>query len=1258
MNRAVRLVELTVSNVGVLVGSVTLGPFVEGINIIHGGNEAGKSTLVEALRIGLFERHGTRHQGIVALQPHGTRLAPEVEITLTIDGEQLRIHKRFLEKPMSTLWLGDGTMLCNREADEELLRRLEGRLPKKGAVSREDMGVWGLLWVTQDETAHADPGATLGEDVRGALADAVGRQVGLLTGGKEGERIRSRVQGEVARFYTQKRVEPTGILRDAHLARQKAEERLTFIEQSLRENEAQRERWTREAARLESLEFSLPTLRDELETARQTAQALHQHEARLTTARAEQATAEARRDARQREVEERKGLVDTIEQLSCDTREERSRLEAMVQLHAEREREGEVAEAALTAIEAQLEAQRAEREATHPLLARAYALDQVARTATDLARAEMLEAESAEVKQALERDALDGRQYDALVSLREQCVVLRSRLEAEGTRVLVPTAAAGETTTGGEGDAGTEESAGVPTTVWLPMPGAVLSVPGIGEAQIDPARPGLALACGRARETQARLREALRSAGPKDLQTARERRAARAVAEEDIWVQRARLAEVAPEGLEVLVREAAAFAERWAHAQGRLAEAERFRSALDRLLTKLGDQPIDDTTVDALRRLSHDVDVADAAWSAVGTQVTVRALDDLTVDLGDGTPATWLAAGQVSPWQIVRPTTMTIGNAELHLVPRGEDLVKAEARLEHARQALGTALQERSLESLAHAEELARARAETESARVRLEQRLGDAAPEGLDVLRKEVARLAAETSDLKSRVQVAREASARVTALEIKLDSNRMTEEAIHRLEALAEEFARCEHEVSVLAARVRWLTGPYAGQERPIAERGPLCAGPTDAENPAHGWEIIPGELTEASHLAQLERTLDDALERANACDLDDARSRWTHGLSLAERQEQLATELERLAPAGLAALRERHGAVLDALGDGPTETDIPSATALQALLEGLTTRIDALERERLPLQEALARHDAARRDDERALSELRVRESSLRHQLDMAQSRLGSAREVASDAALSERLDDAQRVLATADEALAVATTALADAAPELHRDEVARAEGALRAQEAAARTLRDSVVHLETLLDRAALDGHFEALGDARAEHAAAIEIHHRLEREARAARLLADLVEEAYAEAQRRYLTPVVNEVARYLVHLRPGTEIRMTQDLRLDKVTRRGIQEDFDQLSGGTREQLSVIVRIALARVFARDRRPLPLLLDDTLGWTDDTRFLTMVKILRDAAKELQVLILTCHGARFERLMPDYCADLDDLKRDAGMSVS
>ncbi|HRI72121.1 MAG TPA: hypothetical protein PK156_48140, partial [Polyangium sp.] len=247
----------------------------------------------------------------------------------------------------------------------------------------------------------------------------------------------------------------------------------------------------------------------------------------------------------------------------------------------------------------------------------------------------------------------------------------------------------------------------------------------------------------------------------------------------------------------------------------------------------------------------------------------------------------------------------------------------------------------------------------------------------------------------------------------------------------------------------------------------------------------------------------------------------------------------------------------------------------------------------------------------------------------------------------------LDKAQTDLVDSKSVADAASLELAAATPELLRDEVARAQFALDTQEGHLQKIRNEVSSLQALLAKAAAEGRFEELSDAKAEQATATEALARIERQARAARILWDLTEEAYTDAQRIFLGPVLKEAAPYLSNLRPGTEIRMTPDLRLDKVVRQGLEEDFGQLSGGTREQLSVIVRIALARVFAKDRRPLPLILDDTMGWTDDARFVSMVKILRDAAKELQIILLTCHGTRFDRLKPDFRVDLDELRRNA-----
>ena len=223
------------------------------------------------------------------------------------------------------------------------------------------------------------------------------------------------------------------------------------------------------------------------------------------------------------------------------------------------------------------------------------------------------------------------------------------------------------------------------------------------------------------------------------------------------------------------------------------------------------------------------------------------------------------------------------------------------------------------------------------------------------------------------------------------------------------------------------------------------------------------------------------------------------------------------------------------------------------------------------------------------------------------------------------------------------------------PELLEGDAERAGETLADNRSQEKRLDHELTRLKARMEVAAAAGRFEQLGDAEAELESAAAALARVERAAAGARRLAQEVGVAYADAQRRFLAPVVKEARPYLSAIRPGTEIRMTEDLTVAKVVRRGTEEDFDQLSGGTREQLSVIVRLALARVLARDEdaEPLPLILDDTMGWTDEPRFVEMVRILRNASKQFQLIVLTCHPSRFARLQPGRTIELDTLRREA-----
>jgi hypothetical protein len=88
----------------------------------------------------------------------------------------------------------------------------------------------------------------------------------------------------------------------------------------------------------------------------------------------------------------------------------------------------------------------------------------------------------------------------------------------------------------------------------------------------------------------------------------------------------------------------------------------------------------------------------------------------------------------------------------------------------------------------------------------------------------------------------------------------------------------------------------------------------------------------------------------------------------------------------------------------------------------------------------------------------------------------------------------------------------------------------------------------------------------------------------------------------------------------------------------------------LDDDDGGVRERLAAVVRITAARMTTRGQTLLPLVLDDTMGWGEGGRLASMVQMLRDASRELQIIVLTVQPSRFNRLDVDYAVDLDPLR--------
>ena len=124
----------------------------------------------------------------------------------------------------------------------------------------------------------------------------------------------------------------------------------------------------------------------------------------------------------------------------------------------------------------------------------------------------------------------------------------------------------------------------------------------------------------------------------------------------------------------------------------------------------------------------------------------------------------------------------------------------------------------------------------------------------------------------------------------------------------------------------------------------------------------------------------------------------------------------------------------------------------------------------------------------------------------------------------------------------------------------------------------------------------------------------------------------DLIRATY-EQERQPET--LQEASGYLQRLTQGRYTRVWTPLgenvlRVDDAE--GHVLPVEALSRGTREQLFLSLRLALAACYARRGAPLPLVLDDVLVNFDAERAGAAGAVLRDfAAAGHQVLVFTCH---------------------------
>jgi DNA repair exonuclease SbcCD ATPase subunit len=379
----------------------------------------------------------------------------------------------------------------------------------------------------------------------------------------------------------------------------------------------------------------------------------------------------------------------------------------------------------------------------------------------------------------------------------------------------------------------------------------------------------------------------------------------------------------------------------------------------------------------------------------------------------------------------------------------------------------------------------------------------------------------------------------------------------------------------------------------------------------------------------LAQAESGRHDLLLALGVEDLAAARRRQAEARQKHGELERARERLVDLAPKGMEQVR-LEVVRLTGLSQGAAELDA-DPDAVRADLASAGQRIEQARRH---AREILAMRSQADEASVRAQTD----RAAIRQQLDAVDLVLGPAAERATrHKELSERLASARAQWEGAEaRALPLRRISRDLAGAEAA---LARARSVADAAQKETAQLREALADLGGQIRTRSEDAIEESWAETRDALAAATEAVKRFESEVAILDRLRRVLIEKKAAASDLYLKPVMAELAPLIGLLFDDIAVTFDGDTLLPQnVRRNGQDEDVDRLSGGMREQLSVLTRLAFARLLARDGRPAPVILDDALVYSDDDRIERMFDALHRQSRDQQIIVFSCRQRAFARL--------------------
>jgi hypothetical protein len=487
---------------------------------------------------------------------------------------------------------------------------------------------------------------------------------------------------------------------------------------------------------------------------------------------------------------------------------------------------------------------------------------------------------------------------------------------------------------------------------------------------------------------------------------------------------------------------------------------------------------------------------------------------------------------------------------------------------------------------------------------------------------------------------------AAQLASVEAELAGITLTDDVMRDVEMAALATERAAFQAELASARVE-LDAAVDLQVVVDGQPVELAPGVTWTQNVTTSATLdLPGVMTvrliPGAPAADSQGRLDKAremlaalLDEAGVADVVQARA-------VDARRRELSGSVDRLRGIGdalvgddsVAALRVRVAELTEELAAAGGADD-PGVDVVRAELEVATEAYRLARADEEACRKAAATAGAQAMRATGAVAVLGSKLETARDEVAGASERLARQRESQSDDQLVIQAEtDVERAGAVVARVVAIEAE-LAASGPAAVAAELAAAEGSAAALDARHAEVTGELREVAAQLRVYGSEGRKGRLDAAQTECEHAATDHDRVQSRAAAAQLLQSVMTRHRDESRLRYVDPFRTEVERLgRIVFGADFEVEIDGDLRILNRTLDGCTVPFDSLSGGAKEQLGIVARLATAALVAKEDG-VPVVIDDALGFSDPDRLAKMGEVFDAVGGDGQVIVLTCSPERY-----------------------